>query len=64
MVNISASSREFLATASRVYKVNFATHDFPLKLILGRTEYVLKGLGYLHDECEVVHPGKPRWLLP
>lgn len=29
----------------------------PLKFILRITKHVLKGLEYLHDECEVVHSG-------
>ena len=29
----------------------------PLRLILCLTKHVLKGLEYLHDECEMVHSG-------
>ena len=30
---------------------------FPLKFILRLTKHILKGLEYLHDECEIVHSG-------
>ena len=29
----------------------------PLKFILRLTKHILKGLEYLHDECEIVHSG-------
>ena len=32
---------------------------FPLRFILHLTKQILKGLEYLHDECDVVHSGMP-----
>ena len=29
-----------------------------LNLVLGLTKHILKGLEYLHDECEVIHSGR------
>jgi len=35
----------------------------PLKVILRLVKHVLKGLEYLHDECNVVHSGMPCMTL-
>lgn len=46
-----------LSYSVQSFKKELDDPRLPLKLILEITKHVLKGLEYLHDECNVIHSG-------